>query len=161
MSLFKKNILSQYNILGYKDNYLYLHCSRNEFVTAPFTGNLDAEGNLVVGNKTLSFKNIRLFNNSTIKIKAGEKIGIPNVSRYDGQVIANIGIMLMEDKDILDTFKYLRRRDIDEVKKTSKKNKKEKIIEETTSILEEYAISLDEAEVIINEVNSKEGDKND
>lgn len=130
MSLFKKNILSQYNILNYKNEYLYLHCSKYDAVVAPFNGRLNTDGELVSGNKVLHFKNVK-FDNLGAKVKAGDRIGTPIVSRYDGQLIANIGLMLTEGDMVLNVLKYLQRKDKDEEPK-----KKKKKVEETFTLKE-------------------------
>jgi hypothetical protein len=40
MSLFKNKILDTYNVLRYDEEYLILHCSRNDIIHVPFDGTL-------------------------------------------------------------------------------------------------------------------------
>lgn len=102
MSLFKYQIISNYNIDKYIDGALKLKCAKGAIVTAPFDGKLS--------NNILSKKNHRLhisgidFENNK-KVKAGDVIGIAK----DGYIL-----IFMENDDIL---KYLRGLDIDVNKK--------------------------------------------
>lgn len=124
MSLFKKNILKQYNILSYKDNKILLHCSRSDFVKAPFDGELKSDGTFSKNKKILTISNMRLNTAMIGKVKAGTIIGTPILSHYEGRELAYIGLTLTENGKLLDVLKYLRRQDIDEQLKPKKiKNK--------------------------------------
>ena len=45
MSLFKNKLLNNYNLMEYKDDFLLLHCSKNDFIYAPFDGKLEITDN--------------------------------------------------------------------------------------------------------------------
>lgn len=150
MSLFKKNILKQYNILGYEDNVLILHCSKNDFVKAPFDGKLDKDGTLSHGNKHLIIKNVKF---STFgKVKAGDVIGVPRI-KHD---MAYIGLAIYDKNGNNDIIKYLERKDVDEPKKKSKKSnadiedfvkssiKQEFVLEEDGKAYVELSVDMDE-----------------
>lgn len=117
MSLFKQNILSQYNILGVEEGILYLHCSRNDFIKAPFNGKLNKDGILSGNGKTVKFHNVTLLSDKIGKVKAGEAIAMPIMKKYKGSNIAFIGLEVRSKGVQEDALKYLDKEDIDEPKK--------------------------------------------
>lgn len=115
MSLFKNNILKQYNILKYEDDMLFLQCSKNDVVKAPFAGKINNDKELVCGEYCLRFSNVNLTIKPNSKVKAGDVIGIPMVKRFEGREITGIGVSIVKKKNLEDILVYLRRMDEDEV----------------------------------------------
>lgn len=161
MSLFKKNILKQYNILGYEGNVLLLHCSKNDFVKAPFDGKLDEDGTLSCANKHLVISNVKF--DTFGKVKAGDIIGAPKCKNNK----AYIGLVMYDKGSVDNIIKYLERKDVDEQpKKKTRKPKAEDIIdkvmdecidkkfvhEEDGTCKLELSLNKDKAEAIIEDV---------
>ena len=129
MSLFKSKILNAYNILCYDGEYLILHCSRNDFVYAPFDGTISQNGKdyiLHSVNFDLYFNHI---NDVKLgKVKAGDSIGVPIVDNKYRNNIATIGIKIYNNKKVSDIMMYLYGKDIvtdtEKTKKVEKPKKK-------------------------------------
>lgn len=110
MSLFKSQIISDYNIKEYINGALKLQCAKGANVIAPFNGKL-SNGILSDGDNKLIISGIEF--NEDGKVKAGDVIG----HAYNGYVLVS-----MKNKDIL---KYLRGLDTEVKKNTKKKVKTE------------------------------------
>lgn len=111
MALFKK-ILIKHNIYKYSDNYLILRCSKEDFVKAPFDGEITKRGNDLV----LKTKEFKLYLSHIItlkdgKVKAGNIIGQPIIGSLDGRKVAYIMVKLYMGNELQDIIKYLNFRD--------------------------------------------------
>ena len=142
MSLFKKAILDYYIPMNYDDDFILLHCSRNDKVIAPFDGSLELTDNgCVLSNKhfKLHISHVECENNTDIKM--GDVIGTPLIGKISGDDIAYIGIKIHKDNKIQDAMLYLAFMDEDIIeaevwqeikntaeiqKKSTKKSKKKK-----------------------------------
>lgn len=147
MSLFKKNILKEYNILNYDGNKLVLHCSKYDNVISPVNGKIKVSGDtatIKVGNKEIEISHINP------KIKDGEVhiadiIGAP---KFNGSR-ATIKISIKINDEFINALTYVQRRDKDESSKKKKKKKNKEIIEKLAEIPEEYVVSKEVIEQII------------
>lgn len=120
MSLFK-NLFISYEIMKFEDDYLVLHCSREDFIKAPFSGNI------IKGNTTCKLSNedfdFYISHVNTIiengEVNAGQIIGKPMVDNKYGQNIAYILVKLNKGNQLEDILKYLKFQDntIEEPKK--------------------------------------------
>ena len=142
MSLFKKAILDYYIPMNYSDDFILLHCSRNDKIIAPFDGNLEIVNNgCILSNKhfKLHISHIECEDNDDIKM--GDVIGTPLIGKIDGDDIAYIGIKIYKDDKMQDAMLYLAFMDEDIIeaetkqeikntvevqKKSTKKSKKKK-----------------------------------
>lgn len=144
MALFK-NLLIKYNIYKYDDDYLILHCSGEDFVKAPFSGEITKKGNDLI-LKTKEFK-LYLSHMTALKdgkVKAGDIIGQPIVGSLNGRKIAYIMVKLYMGNELQDIIKYLNFRDnINIIEQVVK-------VKETTANVEK---------VVENEVESKTAKK--
>lgn len=146
MALFK-NLLIKYNIYKYEGDYLILHCSREDFVKAPFNGEITKKGN----NLILRTKEFKLYLSHMTalkegKVKAGDIIGQPMVDGMFGQSAAYILVKIYKDGKLDDIVKYLKFKDKTEENKEVVVEIKETIIDEVTKT--EYE-AVTEAEVEI------------
>ena len=114
MSLFKKPILKNYNVMHYTDKgFLLLHCSRNDVVCAPFKGEIDFEQNgCVIYNDRFKLYISHIIPTEKSRASIGDMIGTPMVERN----MAYIGIKIYKDGEIQDPLVYLNCLDKDEPK---------------------------------------------
>lgn len=108
MSLFKYPILNTYNILYYKNDYLYLHCSRYDALYAPFDGEIIQKNNdyvLYNDNVELYFTHVK--NVVLGKVKAGDSIALPIVDNMFKYNTATVGIKIYKNKQLDDIVKHL------------------------------------------------------
>lgn len=111
MALFK-NLLIKHNIYKYDSDYLILHCSREDFVKAPFDGEITKKGNDLI-LRTKEFK-LYLSHITALKdgaVKAGDVIGQPIVGSLNGRKVAYIMVKLYMGNELQDIIKYLNFRD--------------------------------------------------
>lgn len=115
MSLFKKMLITSYDIIKYEKDYLMLHCSREDFVKAPFDGELTC-GNTscVLSNDDfeLYISNIAITEKHPKNIKAGHFIGKPMIQGN----IAYILIKLYKNNNLENIITYLNFKDDTETK---------------------------------------------
>lgn len=127
MSLFKKNILKEYNVLNYVDGALNLHCSKNDMVIAPITGKAKIDGSTIIlksGNKEIKIMHVT----PSIKsgdVKAGDEIGAPIIQ--NGRATIRLSVVI--DGKEVDALTYLKRQDKE--KAPSKKKKSSKKVDVT------------------------------
>lgn len=140
MALFK-NLLIKYNIYKYEGDYLILHCSREDFVKAPFNGEITKKGNdLILRTKEFKLYLSHMTALKEGKVKAGDIIGQPIVGSFSGRKVAYIMIKLYMGDELQDIIKYLNFRDnVDIIEKVVE-------VKETTANVEE---------VVENEVKPK------
>lgn len=117
MSLFK-NLFITYDIMKFEDDYLMLHCSREDFVKAPFDGELTCgNASCILSNDDfkLYISNIAITENQPDNVKAGHCIGKPMVQGD----IAYILVKLYKDNNLEDIITYLNFKDNTEIKPKS------------------------------------------
>ena len=131
MSLFKKPILNCYNLIKYQDDFLLLHCSRNDMIHAPFDGEIKKiENGCILYNDNFKLYITHINCDTNQKVIAGESIGTPMIGRILGERKAYIGIKIYYKNKICDILTYLtcKDKDIQSNKKienkSNKKNKK-------------------------------------
>lgn len=115
MTLFQKAIIDNYNIMNYKDDFLLLHCSRNDLIYAPFDGQIKAtENGCVLHNEDfdLYISHIK-YTYKNNEIESGDVLGIPTLGKVNGNNIAYIGIKICYKNDIVNPIIYLEQRDKD------------------------------------------------
>ena len=109
MALFKVE-MAKYEISHYcQDNYLALHCSRYDYIKAPFDGELiidKGEYILKKDNFKLYISNIDIITKG--EVKAGDFIGTPKLCK-DGR--AYFYVKLYKYDDLEDILIYLKRKD--------------------------------------------------
>ena len=108
MSLFKYPMLNTYNILYYKNDYLYLHCSRYDALYAPVDGEIIQKNNdyvLYNDNVELYFTHVK--NVVLGKVKAGDSIALPIVDNMFKYNTATVGIKIYKNKQLDDIVKHL------------------------------------------------------
>lgn len=114
MSLFKSQILNSYNLIQYQDDFLLLHCSRNDKVCAPFDGEVKAtENGCVLYNDNFKLYINHMECDGNQKVSAGQTIGIPKMGRILGENKAYIGLKISCVDELCDIMLYLNRRDKD------------------------------------------------
>lgn len=129
MSLFKKRLLNNYNLIEYKDDFLLLHCSKNDFIYAPFDGKLKITDNGCVlhnGDFELHLSHIQCTMHDDVK--AGDIIGLPMVGKINYRNIAYIGIKIYNKNEMQEPIVYLEHRDkfVDNIKEEIKSQPKRK-----------------------------------
>ena len=129
MSLFKKRLLNNYNLIEYKDDFLLLHCSKNDFIYAPFDGKLKITDNGCVlhsGDYKLYLSHIQCTMHDDVK--AGDIIGLPMVGKINYRSIAYIGIKIYNKNEMQEPIVYLEHRDkfVDNIKEEIKSQPKRK-----------------------------------
>lgn len=131
MALFK-NLLIKYDIYKYEGDYLILHCSREDFVKAPFNGEITKKGNdLILRTKEFKLYLSHITALKEGKVKAGDIIGQPTVGSLGGRKVAYIMVKLYMGNELQDIIKYLNFRDnVDIIEKVAE-------VKETTAKVEE------------------------
>lgn len=141
MSLFKKNIVSQYNIIANNNNTITLHCSKYDSIKAPFDGKLIIEDDvctLANGNKVVTFGNVKCNMDKIGHVVAGDIIGYP--SNKSDKAIFTLSVYVNQVAQ--NPVTYLQRRDHDnEPKKKNKQEKAKKTKTETPELIVEDIIS--------------------
>lgn len=111
MALFK-NLLLTYVINKFDKDYLVLHCSREDFVKAPFDGDItNKNGELILKKDKFELYISHITPLKDGFVKAGEKIATPVVDSLDGRKVAYIKVKLYKDKLPQDIIKYLNFKD--------------------------------------------------
>lgn len=111
MALFK-NLLLTYVINKFDKDYLVLHCSREDFVKAPFDGDItNKNGELILKKDKFELYVSHITPLKDGFVKAGEKIATPVVDSLDGRKVAYIKVKLYKDKLPQDIIKYLNFKD--------------------------------------------------
>ena len=119
MSLFKTNII-KYGAMKYVDEYLLLHCSREECVKAPFNGELTK----INGGYILSKDDFKLYIThiepiaDTTNVFVGDAIGIPMIGNEFGVNRAYASIKLYKNDNLEDVLKYIKYKDKTDKAKT-------------------------------------------
>lgn len=132
MSLFKNQILDNYNLMQYQNDFLLLHCSRNDTICAPFSGKVEAtEDGCVLYNDYFKLYISHMECDKDQEVSAGQTIGIPKMGRILGENLAYIGLKLFYMDKLRDVSIYLSCRDED-VHVTKKPNETEEEIKETS-----------------------------
>lgn len=129
MSLFKNKLLNNYNLMEYKDDFLLLHCSKNDFIYAPFDGELKITDNgCVLHNEDYKLYLSHIQCTMHDDVKAGDIIGLPMVGKINHRSIAYIGIKIYNKNEMQEPIIYLERRDksVDNVKEEIKSQPKRK-----------------------------------
>lgn len=111
MALFK-NLLLTYVINKFDKDYLILHCSRTDFVKAPFDGDIiNKNGELILKKDEFELHVSHITPIKDGSVKAGEKIGTPMVNSLDGRKVAYIKVKLCKNGVQEDIIKYLNFKD--------------------------------------------------
>lgn len=114
MSLFKSQILNSYNLIQYQDDFLLLHCSRNDKVCAPFDGEVKAtENGCVLYNDNFKLYINHMECDGNQKVSAGQTIGIPKMGRILGENKAYIGLKISCVDELCNIITYLNHKDKD------------------------------------------------
>lgn len=151
MALFK-NLLISHDIMKFDGDSLVLHCSRNDFVKAPFDGKI-TKGNatcvLSNGDFQLHISHIMVTCNNE-NIKAGQIIGTPMVDNKYGQNIAYILIKLYKRNHLEDILTYLKFKDnnslfIKSQPKEEKKEREDKPIKAEAESVEQFKNTINSA----------------
>lgn len=120
MALFK-NLFITYDIMKFENDYLVLHCSREDFIKAPFDGEIRKGNTTCVLDNGIFQLYISHVNTlvSNGQVKAGELIAKPMIDNKYGQNIAYILVKLHKGNQLEDILKYLKFQDdtIEEPKK--------------------------------------------
>lgn len=123
MALFK-NLFITYDIMKFENDYLILHCSREDFIKAPFDGEIKKGNTTCVLDNGIFQLYISHVNTliSNGQVKAGELIAKPMIDGKYGQNIAYILVKLHKGNQLEDILKYLKFQDdtIEEPKKVEK-----------------------------------------
>ena len=132
MSLFKNQILDNYNLMQYQNDFLLLHCSRNDTIRAPFSGQVEAtEDGCVLYNDYFKLYISHMECDKDQEVSAGQTIGAPKMGRILGENLAYIGLKLSYMDKLRDVSIYLSCRDKD-VQVTKKPNETEEETKETS-----------------------------
>ena len=132
MSLFKSQILDNYNLMQYQNDFLLLHCSRNDVICAPFSGKVEAtEDGCVLYNDYFKLYIYHMECDADQEASAGQTIGVPKMGKISGENLAYIGLKLFYMDKLRDVSIYLSCRDED-VHVTKKPNETEEEIKETS-----------------------------
>ena len=132
MSLFKSQILDNYNLMQYQNDFLLLHCSRNDTIRAPFSGQVEAtEDGCVLYNDYFKLYISHMECDADQEASAGQTIGVPKMGKISGENLAYIGLKLFYMDKLRDVSIYLSCRDED-VHVTKKPNETEEEIKETS-----------------------------
>ena len=94
MNSFAQSILSNYNILTYKEDFLLYHCSRYEIIHAPFEGEcvkVDKD-TCMLSNDSIKLYIYHISNITEGHVNKGDVIGYPIVSLIKNDKIAYIGL---------------------------------------------------------------------
>ena len=131
MSLFKNQILDNYNLMQYQNDFLLLHCSRNDTIRAPFSGQVEAtEDGCVLYNDYFKLYISHMECDADQEVSAGQTIGVPKMGKISGESLAYIGLKLFYMDELRDVSIYLHHRDED-IHITKKPNEEtEKEVEE-------------------------------
>jgi hypothetical protein len=94
MSSYVQSILSNYNILNYKEDFLLYHCSRNEIIRAPFEGECIKinKDTCVISNDNVKLYIYHISDITEGHVNVGDIIGYPIVSLFKNDKIAYIGL---------------------------------------------------------------------
>lgn len=136
MSLFKKRLLNNYNLIEYKDDFLLLHCSRNDLIYVPFDGKLKiTDDGCILYNEDFELHLSHMQCTMHDDVKAGDIMGLPIVGKIDNRKIAYIGIKIYNKNEMQEPLIYLECRDkiisntkdkVEEVEKETKSQTKRK-----------------------------------
>lgn len=114
MSLFKNRILDNYNLLQYKNDFLLLHCSRNNIIKAPFDGMVKpTEDGCILYNDYFKLHISHMQCDECKEVFAGQAIGTPKMGRILGENKAYIGVKLTYMDSARDVSVYLSYKDED------------------------------------------------
>ena len=117
MSLFK-NLFISYDIMKFEDDYLMLHCLREDFVKAPFDGELTCGNTSCIlsnGDFKLYISNIAIMEKQPKEVKAGHLIGKPMVQGNNAYIL----VKLYKNDNLEDILTYLQFKDNTETKPKS------------------------------------------
>ena len=136
MSLFKKRLLNNYNLIEYKDDFLLLHCSRNDLIYVPFDGKLKiTDDGCILYNEDFELHLSHIQCTMHDDVKAGDIMGLPIVGKINNRKIAYIGVKIYHKNKMQEPLVYLERRDktmhdtkdeVEEVEKETKSQTKRK-----------------------------------
>ena len=136
MSLFKKRLLNNYNLIEYKDDFLLLHCSRNDLIYVPFDGKLKiTDDGCILYNEDFELHLSHIQCTMHDDVKAGDIMGLPIVGKINNRKIAYIGVKIYHKNKMQEPLVYLERRDktmrntkdnVEEVKAETKSQTKRK-----------------------------------
>ena len=136
MSLFKSQILDNYNLMQYQNDFLLLHCSRNDVICAPFSGKVEAtEDGCVLYNDYFKLYISHMQCNEDQEVSAGQIIGTPKMGRVLGENKAYIGVKLTYMDKVRDVSIYLSHRDED-IHAAKKSNEIEEELKEEAELQE-------------------------
>ena len=136
MSLFKNQILDNYNLMQYQNDFLLLHCSRNDTIRAPFSGQVEAtEDGCVLYNDYFKLYISHMQCNEDQEVSAGQIIGTPKTGRILGENKAYIGVKLTYMDKVRDVSIYLSHRDED-IHAAKKPNEIEEELKEEVELQE-------------------------
>ena len=114
MSLFKSQILDNYNLMQYQNDFLLLHCSRNDVICAPFSGKVEAtEDGCILYNDYFKLYISHMECDADQEVFAGQTIGVPKMGKISGENLAYIGLKLSYMDKLCDVLIYLHYRDED------------------------------------------------
>lgn len=136
MSLFKSQILNCYNLMQYQDDFLLLHCSRNDMIHAPFDGKVEAtEDGCILYNNDFKLYITHIDCDINQEVSAGQIIGVPKMGRVLGEKKAYIGVKIYYKDELHDVTTYLygidktiyeEKEEVQEVVKPKRKSNKKK-----------------------------------
>lgn len=112
MSLFKTKII-KYGAMKYIDEDLSLHCSREEYVKAPFDGELtQINGGYILNNGEFQLYITHISPTTQFaQVSAGDIIGIPMVGNAFGYDKAYISLRLYKNNNLENVLKYIQYKD--------------------------------------------------
>lgn len=114
MSLFKSQILDSYNLMQYQNDFLLLHCSRNDKVCAPFDGEVEiTEDGCILYNDDFKLYINHIECDGNQKVSAGQTIGVPKMGKIVGENKAYIGLKISCVDEPCDIMLYLNHKDKD------------------------------------------------
>ena len=129
MSLFKKRLLNNYNLIKYKDDFLLLHCSRNDLIYVPFDGKLkNTDDGCILYNEDFELHLSHIQCTMHDDVKAGDIMGLPIVGKIDNRKIAYIGVKIYHKNEMQEPIIYLEHRDkfVNNIKEEIKSQPKRK-----------------------------------
>ena len=94
MNSYVQSILSNYNILNYKEDFLLYHCSRNEIIRTPFEGECTKinKDTCMISNDNVKLYIYHISDIAEGHVNTGDIIGYPIVSLFKNDRIAYIGL---------------------------------------------------------------------
>ena len=129
MSLFKKRLLNNYNLIEYKDDFLLLHCSKNDLIYVPFDGKLKiTDDGCILYNEDFELHLSHMQCTMHDDVKAGDIMGLPLVGKIDNRKIAYIGVKIYHKNEMQEPIIYLEHRDkfVNNIKEEIKSQPKRK-----------------------------------